>query len=76
MRDRDIIADPGANANRFNGATKSRNDGVRVSVSEAATLQGFPPDYPWQGNKTSQHQQIGDAIPPPLAAAILRQVIA
>lgn len=67
---------PGANANRFNGSTKSRNDGIRVSVSEAAVLQSFRPDYPWQGTKTQQYQQVGDAIPPLLARAVLEPLIA
>jgi DNA (cytosine-5)-methyltransferase 1 len=72
---RDLVPDPGPNANRFNTSTKSRNDGVRVGVSDAGVLQGFRPDYPWQGSKTSRHRQIGDAIPPPMALAILREVV-
>lgn len=71
---REIITMPGANANRFNGATKSRNDGVRVTVAEAAVLQSFPVDYPWQGTKTQQFQQVGDAIPPLLAYHILKEI--
>jgi DNA (cytosine-5)-methyltransferase 1 len=72
---REIVTMPGANANRFNGRTKSRNDGIRVSVAEAACLQSFPGGYPWQGNKTSQYEQVGNAICPVLAEAILRSAI-
>jgi DNA (cytosine-5)-methyltransferase 1 len=68
---RDLVPDPGANANRFNGATKSRNDGVRITVREAALLQSFPEDHPWQGTKTKVFQQIGNAIPPLLAGRVI-----
>lgn len=47
----------------------------RMSVEEAALLQGFAPGYPWQGGAISRQQQVGDTVPPPLAAAILRPLV-
>lgn len=41
----------------------------RLTVSEAGRLQTFPADYPWSGKDVSQ--QIGNAIPPRLAAHVL-----
>jgi DNA (cytosine-5)-methyltransferase 1 len=49
----------------------------RPTVAECAVLQSFPADYPFTGDTAgSRHQQVGDAIPPLLAAAILRPLIA
>ncbi|MGC2375503.1 MAG: DNA cytosine methyltransferase [Solirubrobacteraceae bacterium] len=48
---------------------------VRVTVEQAAVLQGFPPDYPWQGARTRQFEQVGNAVPPPLARRVLEQAI-
>ncbi len=49
---------------------------VRVTVEQAAILQGFPAGYPWQGARTRQFEQIGNAVPPPLAHRVLEQAIA
>jgi DNA (cytosine-5)-methyltransferase 1 len=41
----------------------------RFTLAEAGRLQTFPADYPWAGKDISQ--QIGNAIPPRLAAHVL-----
>lgn len=57
--------------NRITGPGAVR--GERFSESEAGMLQTFPPDYPWHGNDIGQ--QIGNAIPPRLAAHVLASVL-
>ncbi|GCB50843.1 glucoamylase [Streptomyces sp. NL15-2K] len=46
-------------------------DPIRITAQEAGVLQSFPAEYPWQGNKGQQFSQIGNAVPPRLAAHLL-----
>lgn len=45
-----------------------------ITHREAARLMGFPDDFPFVGTKVEIARQIGNAVPPPLAAAIARTV--
>lgn len=47
-----------------------------LTPAEAGVLQSFPADYPWQGGSTAVQQQIGDAVPPRLAAAVCEPLVA
>ena len=45
-----------------------------ITHREAARLMGFPDDFLFRGSKTEIARQIGNAVPPPLAAAVAKQV--
>ncbi|MFJ4688854.1 DNA cytosine methyltransferase [Streptomyces sp. NPDC088789] len=60
--------DPEAGDTSANGP---QAESIRITAAEAGVLQTFPADYPWQGNKGQQFSQIGNAVPPRLAAHLL-----
>ncbi|MEW2044477.1 DNA cytosine methyltransferase [Streptomyces sp. NPDC005476] len=43
---------------------------VRLTVNQAALLQGFPKDWEIVGRKTARYRQIGHASPPPVGEAL------
>lgn len=45
-----------------------------VSVRECARSQGFPDNYLFCGTILDKHRQIGNAVPPPLGAALGREI--
>ncbi|MFE2061619.1 DNA cytosine methyltransferase [Streptomyces sp. NPDC059467] len=53
-----------------------RPAGPMLTVEQAALIQGFPQDWKFQGRKTAQYRQVGNAFPPPVAEAIGRAIAA
>ncbi|MFF2726406.1 DNA cytosine methyltransferase [Streptomyces sp. NPDC058008] len=47
---------------------------VKLTVAQMALLQGFPPDWIITGRKTAAYRQVGNAFPPPVAAAVGRSI--
>lgn len=50
-------------------------DGPMLTVAQAAIVQGFPDGWKFSGGKTAQYRQVGNAFPPPVAAAVGKSII-
>lgn len=70
-RDRQRLGEEQANE-RYE--KRDGTNAIKVEPWEALVLQSFPSDYPLAGSRTSQFSQIGDAMPPFLAAAVVGEL--
>lgn len=52
-----------------------RDNMVKITVEQAALLQGFPRSWEVTGLKTARYRQIGHATPPPVGQALGRAVV-
>ncbi|MFE4689891.1 DNA cytosine methyltransferase [Streptomyces sp. NPDC056749] len=50
--------------------------GPKLTVEQAAIIQGFPSSWKFEGKKTAAYRQVGNAFPPPVAEAVGQQIIA
>lgn len=48
----------------------------RLTEIECAKIQGFPNSYIFLGNRRETYEEIGNAVPPPLAAAVAKKLYA
>lgn len=48
----------------------------KLTVAQAALLQGFPDWWEFVGRKTASYRQVGNAFPPPVAEAVGRSIVA
>ena len=65
----DIVAAP-KYRKAGDGPRQKSPGSVQITAEEAATLQTFPPGYPFVGTKSSVFMQIGNAWPPLMAAHV------
>jgi DNA (cytosine-5)-methyltransferase 1 len=59
---------PRATSNSFAEVT-------RMNASDAGLIQSYPKDFNWRGTKTAIYLQIGNAVPPRMAKAVLESLI-
>lgn len=66
----EVLAGPGYRK-AGDGPRQKAPGSVQITKAQAAVLQSFPEYYPWKGSNADQWRQIGDAVPPKVAGAVV-----
>lgn len=70
-----VAADPRLTSREHHFHGEQNSTSTRVTLDEAATLQSYPQAFEFAGGKGKQFLQVGNAVPPLLAYAVLRAVL-
>lgn len=60
---------------QYNGGTIHPEENRVFTIRECARIQGFPDNFTFSGPLQEKRIQIGNAVPPPIAAAIGRKIL-
>lgn len=64
----DVVAAPGY---RTTTSRQNAEGSIKITEQDALILQSFPPDYPLQGSRSKRFEQVGNAVPPRVAAFVV-----
>lgn len=64
----DVVAAPGY---RTETSRQNAEGSIKITERDALVLQSFRPDYPLRGSRTKRFEQVGNAVPPVLAAFVV-----
>jgi DNA (cytosine-5)-methyltransferase 1 len=62
-------------ANIYKAAVLHPEEDRIFSVREGARAMGFPDDFEFLGDLKEQYRQNGNAVPPPMAKAIAKEIV-
>jgi DNA (cytosine-5)-methyltransferase 1 len=68
-------AEWGDRLTRASGPRDRDPSAVRLTPPQAAVLQSYPADFPFQGNQGDRFLQIGNAVPPLLGQAVIAAAV-